>query len=332
MIKKIKFVDFWKNFDSKDNFLQETINDIGYEIELSEEPDYLIYSVFGREFLDEKYDNCVKIFFTGENLCPDFNLCDYAIGFEYLNFGDRYLRYPLYYAYNQELWNAFMSKHCNLAEKLARKSDFCSFVYSNGNADPAREQFFKKLSEYKKVDSGGRYLNNIGKPNGVENKIEFESRHKFSIAFESSSHPGYTTEKLIQSFAANTVPIYWGDPTVKDVFNTDSFVCVNDFESLDAVVDKVKEIDQNDELYLKYLGTPALLEREKLSRERQVEQLGNFLRNIFDQKKEKAFRRNKGCRETYYLAEQRKTFELPSSSERIFSKLRKILRIQKFFR
>lgn len=293
MPKKVKYVDFWEDFEPSNNFLQQSLDAIGCEVELSENPDYLFCSVFGHEALDKKYDDCIKIFYTGENICPDFNLYDYAIGFEYLDFGDRYLRYPLYYAYSKGLWDSLMTKHCNIQEKLAKKSGFCSFVYSNGNGNPIRERFFSNLSEYKKVDSGGRYLNNIGMPEGVKDKIEFESQYKFSIAFENSSHPGYTTEKLIQSFAAGTVPIYWGDTDAKKVFNSESFIFVNDFESLDDVVDKVREVDQNDGLYFKYLGTPALIEPEKFDREKQKKELEKFLRNIFEQDKEKAFRRNR---------------------------------------
>lgn len=303
--KKIKYVDFFKGFNPNNSLLPQTINSIGYETELSDNPDYLICGVFGHEALNKKYDNCIKIFFTGENICPDFNLYDYAIGFEYLDFGDRYLRWPLYYTYGQQLWDLLMSKHINPQEKLARKTDFCSFVYSNGNGNPIRQQFFQELLRYKKVNSGGRYMNNIGIPEGVKDKIEFESRHKFSIAFENSSHPGYTTEKLIQSFAAGTVPIYWGDPLVKKVFNPESFVFVNDFESLDAVVNKVKEIDENDELYLKYLGTPALLDPEKFDRKVQIEQLGNFFHHVFSQEKQSAFRRNRSFWGEIYLKEQR---------------------------
>lgn len=315
--KKIKYIDFYKDFDPQNNFLQHIIKSIGCETELSDEPDYLICSVFGHEALNKKYDNCIKIFFTGENLCPDFNLYDYAVGFEYLDFGDRYMRWPLYYAYGQGVWDLLMSKHINPHDKLAGKTGFCSFVYSNNRGDFIREKFFQELSKYKKVNSGGRYMNNIGMPEGVKNKIEFESRHKFSIAFENSSHPGYTTEKLIQAFAANTVPIYWGDPGVKKVFNPESFVFVNDFESLDEVVNKVREIDQNDELYLKYLGTPALLDPGKFDRKAQIEQLGDFFRHIFSLEKEKAFRRNRSFWGGIYLQEQRRSMTILKFLKRI---------------
>ena len=47
-------------------------------------------------------DDCVVFFVTGEDECPNFNLCDYALGFEHLEYGDRYLRFPLYYFYKDD--------------------------------------------------------------------------------------------------------------------------------------------------------------------------------------------------------------------------------------
>ncbi|MBO4712073.1 hypothetical protein J5681_09215 [bacterium] len=307
---KLKYVDFWSGYEPTTRSLFKAIQQTGREIEFSDDPDYLICSVFGHEVLDRKYDNCVKILLTGENVCPDFNLYDYAIGFEYLDFGDRYLRFPNYYdlAYKSS-WDKLLLKHTCYIENFSKKEFFCSFVYSNGNADPIREQFFQELSKYKPVNSGGKYLNNIGLPNGVPDKIEFESNHKFSIAFENSFHPGYTTEKLIQSFAAGTVPIYWGDPRIKEVFNPDSFICVHDFTSLDQVIKKIKELDENDELYLKYLSSPAIL-NSNFNRETQIKKLNTFIENIFNQKKEKTFRRNKLVWGEKYLDYMNKSWTL----------------------
>ena len=66
--------------------------------------------------------------------------------------------------------------------------------------------------QYKHIDSGGKYKNNIGAP--VADKLAFLSEGKFNIAFENSSANGYTTEKLIEAFAAGTIPLYWGDESV----------------------------------------------------------------------------------------------------------------------
>ncbi|WP_229032252.1 hypothetical protein [Bacteroides nordii] len=45
---KVKFVDFWENFDPQHNFIANIISK-KYRIELSDTPDYLFFSVFGYE-------------------------------------------------------------------------------------------------------------------------------------------------------------------------------------------------------------------------------------------------------------------------------------------
>ena len=269
---KLKFVDFNEGATAVRVFLQHLQE--RYEVEISDEPEWLIYSVFGNEHLD--YNNCVKIFFTGENQTPDFNLCDYAIGFDYIDFGDRYMRFPLWALYLNEI-EAMLAKHHNVS--LSDKTDFCSFVVSNPHGNEARAQFMDKLSEYKQVHSGGRWRNNVGGP--VVDKLAFQKKHKFSMAFENACHPGYTTEKLMQSFAAQTVPIYWGDPRIAETFNQEAFINCNDYPDWESVIERVKEIDQNDALWQKMVETPALKDPQIV--ERTTQEAIDFLYHIFDQ-------------------------------------------------
>ena len=138
------------------------------------------------------------------------------------------------------------------------KPDFCSFVVSNDDANPIRQHFFELLSRYKKVDSGGRFMNNIGGP--VDDKTAFDARHRFAITFENSATSGYTTEKIVDAFAARCIPIYWGDPEITRIFNPKAFIHVRDFESLEKVVDTVIAIDNDKEAYVAMLREPALLD------------------------------------------------------------------------
>ncbi len=277
---KIKFVDFYPNFNPQTSILWGTLWD-RYEVIISEEPEWVVYSVFGNEHL--RYNNCVKIFYTGENQVPDFNLCDYAFGFEYMEFGDRYMRLPLWTLYAKDV-EAMLHKHVQI--DLNEKTDFCSFVVSNPHGNEARAQFLDELSKYKTVHSGGRWRNNVGGP--VEDKLVFQRKHKFSIAFENTVHPGYTTEKIVQSFAAQTIPIYWGDPRVIETFNPDAFINCNDFPNWESVMERVKEIDQDDALWLKMMQTPALIDPTIVERTRK--EAKEFLYHIFDQELEAAKR------------------------------------------
>jgi hypothetical protein len=62
-----------------------------------DKPDYIIFSVFGSNHLE--FPEAIRIFFTGENVHPDFNLCDYSFGYDWLTFGDRHYRAPNYVLY-----------------------------------------------------------------------------------------------------------------------------------------------------------------------------------------------------------------------------------------
>lgn len=241
---KINFVDFWHpdtHEAIKENPLYKLLAK-KFEMELTDQPDFLIYSWAGIQHL--KY-NCVRVYYTGENIRPDFNVCDYAFSFDY-PVTDRNYRLPLYKLYDE--YPLLFDRH---NEDLANeKRKFCNFVYSNTKAKE-RIEFLHKLQKYKPVDSGGKSMNNIGYY--VGDKIEFLKQYKFTIAFENSSYPGYTTEKIAHAFAANTIPIYWGNPLVSKDFNPKSFINCHDYDSFDAVIDRVIEIDNNDNLYRSYL-------------------------------------------------------------------------------
>ncbi|MCI9479076.1 MAG: hypothetical protein HFI21_08760 [Lachnospiraceae bacterium] len=290
-IIKVKYADWWKGFQPEKLHIHRILNK-HFQVEFSDNPDYVIASVFG--FEAKKYD-CVRILYTGENRCPDFYYYDYGIGFEFLEFGDRYIRIPNFImnpGYQAEI-DAALKKHTAASEALRKKKSFCSFVVSNGNAAPIREKMFLELSKYKLVHSGGKFLNNIGLPDGLprgmQNKCEFQSQHKFSIVFENASHPGYLTEKLLGGFAASTVPIYWGDPRARECFNEKAFIQVLD-DNLEEAIERVKRADMDDELYLSYLQTPAFKDSEY--REKKLNELEAFLVHIFSQPLEKAYRRN----------------------------------------
>lgn len=140
-----------------------------YDVEFSDDPDYLICDIASHDDLD--YD-CVKIIATIENSIPDFSRYDYVMGFDYLTFGDRYQRIPLFASYKSYEALKEQKTACSESEKEALlKRKFCSFVVSNSGADPLRERFFHELSKYKRVDSGGRFLNNIGGGNKRQTEI-----------------------------------------------------------------------------------------------------------------------------------------------------------------
>lgn len=295
-MKKIHlwFTDFYKGFDPANNYLYELLSRHFKIILDPKDPDYLIYSCYGKDFL--KYINSIKIFYTGENLVPDFNLCDYGIGFNYLNFKDRYLRYPNFVLIPDQ-FKELLKQRSFSVDVVEKKEYFCNFIYSNSQADTTRDKFFHLLSEYKKVMSPGSHLNNtsmnVGRrftENWMYTKLNFQSKCKFTIAFENSSSPGYTTEKLMHAYITNTIPIYWGNPEVTKDFNPKSLINCHEFKTFEEVVDRVKEIDQDDELALNYLNAPPFL-NNLIPENLKEEILETFMKSIFQQDLKNAFRR-----------------------------------------
>jgi len=45
----------------------------------------------------------IRIMITDENICPDFNACDYAISSEHLDYSDRHFRAPVYCLYGKTI-------------------------------------------------------------------------------------------------------------------------------------------------------------------------------------------------------------------------------------
>lgn len=297
---KVKFVDYWSDFYESEieNCLIMCILRKHYDVEVCDDADYVFYSTMGESHWSVP-DRCVKIYQTGENIVPDFNACDYAIGFEWMDYEDRYIRFPNYMFYDVDLLHKMEHKH-ELPENwdiTVEKPDFCSFMVSN-HRNPKRNETFHRLCNYKKVDSGGRYLNNIGRR--IDDKFAFDSTHRFSLCFENGAHNGYTTEKLVQALAARTIPIYWGDPKVGRVFNKKSMIDAYSFESMEALIDRVKEIETSPEKQLEILREPALSPTAPTIDE-ELQRFENWLVDIFEQPLEKAYRRNREMHGIWYI-------------------------------
>lgn len=250
---KINFTDFWPNYDKTDNYFYNLLKS-DYKLVIDENPDLLFYSSFGHDYLKYK---CTRIFYTGENIRPDFTACDFAFTFDFLEH-KKHFRLPLYSIYID---------HHNMLPQLERKktraeatkiwkekTKFCCMVVSNPNC-AKRIDFFEQLSTYKPVDSGGGVLNNVG--GRVADKAAFIKDYKFVISFENSDQDGYTTEKIMEPILQDSIPIYWGNKLVDRDFNSQRFIDYNQFKSEEDLIKRILEIDQNDDLAIDMIVQPT---------------------------------------------------------------------------
>lgn len=89
---KIQFADMQYEFDRNDNFIVDIVGRNFGQCVVTEEPEFLFYSSQGTEH--NRYTGCVKIFVADRRVTPDFNYCDYAIGYDDMQFGERYFKWP----------------------------------------------------------------------------------------------------------------------------------------------------------------------------------------------------------------------------------------------
>jgi hypothetical protein len=223
-----------------------------------ENPDFLFFGDenFGTENLKYSRDKCIKIFHTGENRRPENYDCHYALSFDHNNSS---------WHYRLTGWSMtpfFYNKHpffhiANAHNVRHEKTKFCVFIHRNPNCQ-VRNAVFSEVSKYKKVDSAGTLFNNTGFIVGPEydEKLDFIKNYKFVFAFENSSYPGYLTEKIMDAFYVNSVPLYWGSPTVDLDFNENSFINAGKFRTIQDLVNYIIEVDNNDELYEKIISQP----------------------------------------------------------------------------
>lgn len=241
-----------------------------FEISIdNENPDYLIFGDrnFGQNNLTYDPNKVVKIFYTGENQRPWDYQCHYAISFDHVENENMY-RLPLYviYDFDNLLKRIPSFVTCNRKEEdIKTKNGFCSFVVRNPNCQK-RNEFFHKLSEYKKVDAGGPLFNNIGYvleygDQAMKSKLEWLKNYKFNMCFENSSYPGYVTEKLYEAYIGGTIPIYWGSATVEVDFNPKAFLNWFDYKDDDAFIRAIIELDQNDDKYREMYMQPLFSKR-----------------------------------------------------------------------
>jgi hypothetical protein len=212
----------------KDVFDIEGLSEI-YDFEESAHPDVVIFGPYGNDIPAK--GNYTRVGYFCENITPELSICDWAFGVPHepeIN-NVRYKRIQWHGTHPNVL---VKPADYNAGQIFKQKKHFCNFLYSH--QVPYREEFFKQLSKYKKIDAPGRSMNNMASIDALYScsiwdlKRQILSSYKFTIAFENYVYPGYQTEKLYDAMQANSIPIYCGDPGIGEIFNPASFINAND--------------------------------------------------------------------------------------------------------
>jgi hypothetical protein len=253
---KVKLLKDFYFFGVVDEILKEN-----YEVQIVEEGYDMIFDGPNKQLLKNKPkdDNIITLQYTWEAQAPSLNEYDLSIGFDLIDH-PKYFRLPLYYAF---FTDKIHSEHRHTKCNPNKKHFACIIVTNAGGINPlnkmpfdgctARIRLFHQLSLYKTVQSAGKYLNTIGGPlpGGSSEAMEWAKDCKFMISYENQKYPGYITEKPALAYLAGAVPIYYAHESVFEDVNKDAVILANDFNREEELIDYIKKVDQDDELYCK---------------------------------------------------------------------------------
>lgn len=244
--------------------------------------DYILSDTFTP---DIDYFKGVRILYTGENHPISINRFDYCLTHEFVE-TDRCHRFPHWLCHCliiQPEFQEFLLTPRNITadELLAENRDFCAFVCKNPKGKQ-RNSLVRNLNKQRKVSCGGPFMNNIGYlvPKGYMAKRDFQSKHYFSIAYENEASPGYQTEKIVDAFVSNSIPIYWGSDKVEEEFNPAAFVNANKFRSEKALISHILELLDSPEEMARMLSQPILQDPEVFVKAEK--ELIDFFARIFE--------------------------------------------------
>lgn len=246
---------FFDNIFKKSKFKNfELTNDLN-------KANILFESLFtkGRSYLAlKKWD--LTIHYSGEPFTTRNNY-DIYLDSEYSSVEKKIVNIPLviYYIFNRKCIDIFFNNFkLKTYEDIPKK--FCCFIVSNVKS-PVRNKVFIQLNKYKKIESWGNHYNNMGKVLSTDywspEFINFLSEYKFALYFENTKKGTYITEKIVNPLLANIIPLYWGSDHIKEIFNVNSFLYLEDGsdESIKEFIDLIISIDNNDDEYLKIVNS-----------------------------------------------------------------------------
>ncbi len=295
---KVKFVGFQSKryingVKLEKTWLYKTLTN-NFNVIECDDADYIICSCF------DLYNYCgtnqIRIMFSGENYVPDFNLIDYAISSYPIQFGDRNFFLPASLWGYDGIRSSLENRHnCFNTETLLNKTKFANLIASYDSENNMRSKLFMELSKYKQIDSPGKLFNNCDFQVRFQDnsKIDFQRKCKFSLCIESAINRGFNTEKITDAFYAETIPIYYGDPDISNIFNPKAFINIADFDTIEDAVNHIIRIDNDDDLYLEMLNEPVFVDPNFITDT--FKHAESYLIKIFEQPLEVAKRRSTVC-------------------------------------
>ena len=286
----VRFSDFWEDSRSTiDKFLIPLIEsvyqaEVQVEITTKKKVDLEVFSVFPAKrkisrralnrisnftfetsiLMEGKVPSKAKksMWFTGENKrAPIANQYDTYLGFEPEGLLSNMHYVPLWvlnfdhfgkgaaHGFTSVLVTQDQLLLPRKFQKLSKNKFCCAFL---GNPTSFRVGILKKLD---KIEPLGLFGSAFG--NKVTDKFLASKDYKFSFTFENNLYPGYVTEKILEGYLSNTVPLYWGMDT-ENYFNPNAIINLSDFETVEEFLTVALELNSDEDRYAEIYEQPLL--------------------------------------------------------------------------
>lgn len=253
----IQFLNFWPEFDGESNFIrqallgQEGFSPIEVTSVFATPPRSLLKQISSRmkPAPKNRYSEIPtrKVWFTAENIRPPVgDRFDSFVSFDQDTYGGVNFYFPLLYAellLREKQWTKRRGIDLEIKELLEPRKNprtknkfVCAFI---SNPEPVRMRAIDELRKYGEVDVYG--------PNFINtrlSKYETAREYKFMLCFENDLYPGYVTEKLLDAYACETVPLYRGLFGREEHVNKKALINASDFDSLAAFCDYVGKLTE----------------------------------------------------------------------------------------
>lgn len=194
-------------------------------------------------------------------------------------------------------WRNNFNKYNNLTyeQLIEYKPKFACFIVSNPKCWERNKMFdMLQIICGQKIDSLGKWKRNIDiiipdRETEQEDYFKLISQYRFMITFENHSLPWYNTEKIYNAFASGTIPIYWGDPLINEVYNPNCFIHISTFndkkQQTDAIIkgcERIKEIENNLTTYSTFFKENVIInaENEDIRVKKNVNKLYDIFYNL----------------------------------------------------
>ncbi len=226
---------------------------------INESLDIVIFTDFDNLNLNK---SSINIFINGENevIRPCNSYTDIAI------LSSKIMKYN-YNIYLPQLFTSLWERRTNYKNVLNNSREkFCAYMYSYDLE--YRVELYNFISQYKKVDALGKSCNNIIEDDRFlyndnltynDTAIQKYSKYKFVLALENGIADGYITEKLINPIIAGSIPIYAGSKDTFEIINKKRVIYVYDFENYDKLLEYIKIVDNNNDLYNYIVSEPIFI-------------------------------------------------------------------------